>query len=288
MSTDADVSVVIPAHDAAATIGEQLDAVLAQALEEPFEVLVVDNASNDATARIVAGYAGRDTRVRLVPALDGRGPSYARNQGVAAAAGSRIVCCDSDDVVTPGWLAAMAGALREHEFVGGRLEFDRLNDPVVVAGRGGDARSGTGTMGPVRFAHGCNLGIRRALYVEAGGLDEALVAGEEVDLAIRLAARGITVTEVPDAIVQYRYRSTALERWNQSFEGGRVKPFLCRALRQHGLPPVSRVDGVRVLAWLVRTLPRLRDPALRQRWLWVLASRAGQIAGWFRYRTVYL
>ncbi len=283
-----DLSVVIPAYNAAATITAQLDAVLAQDVGEPFEVVVVDNMSTDATPSIVAERAAHDPRLRLVSATGARGPSHTRNVGVGAARGTRVACCDADDVVAPGWLHALGEALRSHGFVGGRLAFDLLNDETVVAGRGGAARAEPGQMGPVTFAHGCNFAIERGIYLAASGLDEHLIAGEEVDLAIRLAGKGITVTTVPDAVIQYRYRTTRREQWDQSFEGGRVKPFLCRALRQQGFDAPSRLDGLRVYWWLLRTVPRLRDQATRMRWLWVLAQRSGQAAGCLRHRTLYL
>ena len=282
------VSVVIPAHNAAETLRAQLDAVRRQSCAEPFEIVVVDNASTDATPDLLAEVAALDARVRSIRATDARGPSYARNVGVAAAAGDIIVCCDADDIVADGWLAAMVAALARAEIVAGVLAVDELNDTTIVAARGGSIPGRAGDFFGVAFPHGANMGFRRSTYLDVGGLDERLPAGEEIDLAIRLAGRGIRVVEVPDAVVEYRYRDDPKAQWNQAFEGGRVKPHLCRAARRAGLARPGRFQGARNWLWLVRSLPQRRDPVVATRWRWVLASRCGQIAGCWRHRTVYL
>ncbi len=283
------ISVVIPARDAAGTLGAQLDAVLAQQSGVPFEVIVVDDGSTDRTPQLVNEYSARDARVRpLRTATPGAGPSAARNIGVRAASGEVVLCCDADDIVGDGWVEAMAGTLVHEAFVAGVLEVDQLNDPTIVAARGTSIPGRAAELGGVMFAHGCNLGIRRSVFLDIGGLDETLRAGEEIDLAIRLRSRGIRATEVPDAVVHYRYRDTPRAQWRQAFAGGVVKPHLCRQLRRNDLAAPRRLAGLRGWLWLLRGIPRLGDPVRRARWQWVLASRCGQIAGCVKYRTLYL
>jgi GT2 family glycosyltransferase len=223
-----------------------------------------------------------------VHATEGRGPSHARNVGVRAARAETIVCCDADDVVGPGWLSALATALRDHEIVAGVLEVDSLNAPDVVAARGASVPGSAGDFYGVTFPHGCSMGFRRRTYLDVGGLDEHLRAGEEIDLALRLAARSVRVHEVRDAVVHYRFRHDETQQWNQAFEGGRVKPHLCRSARRLGLARPGRFDGLRNWLWLVRTWPRRHDPVVGRRRKWVLASRCGQLAGCWQHKTVYL
>ncbi len=282
------ITVVIPAHNAAATLAEQLDAVLAQEFDEPFEVLVIDNNSTDTTAALVLEYCRRDPRVLLQTNADGRGPSYARNAGIAAARSERIACCDADDIVASGWLSAMNTALEKHQAVAGVLEVASLNDAAIVAARGTTVGGTAGNFLGITFAHGACFGIRRSTYHAVGGFDESLRAGEEIDLAIRLLAHQVEFVETPDAIVHYRYRTDPKDQWNQAFENGRIKPYVSKLSRDtQGLNP-SRVEGLRNWVWLVRNVPKLKDPVVRLRWRWVLASRCGQIAGCVRYKTVYL
>jgi glycosyltransferase involved in cell wall biosynthesis len=93
------VSVVVPAHDAAAFIGEALDSVLRQTLDS-LEVLVIDDGSRDETSAIVDRFARDDPRVRLVR-QENAGVGAARNTGIRLARGAYIAPLDADDVWLP-------------------------------------------------------------------------------------------------------------------------------------------------------------------------------------------
>ncbi len=274
------LSVVVPAHDGAVTLGAQLLALTAQVAAEPFEIVVVDNCSTDATAQIVQQWAERDARVRLVEAHAGAGPSYARNVGMRACRAERVACCDADDVVAPGWVAAMVAALRDHPFVGGQLEVERLNAPWVVDGRGRAVGGGLGRYGDIEFAHGCNLGIRRTLALEYP-FDETLRAGEEIDLAVRLRDAGVRCAFVAGAVVHYRYRSSTFATMRQAFAYGRVQRVL--AVRAGRAAPRHR--GWRRAVWLVARVPLLARRSGRIRWVWIAGVECGRLANAPRRRS---
>ncbi|GEM_PF-753030 len=101
------VSVVIPAHNAAATLGETLASVLAQS-HAALDVVVVDDGSTDATAAIATGTG--DPRVRLIRQERG-GVAAARNAGLAACYGEAVAFLDADDVWRPEMVAALLAAL---------------------------------------------------------------------------------------------------------------------------------------------------------------------------------
>jgi cellulose synthase/poly-beta-1,6-N-acetylglucosamine synthase-like glycosyltransferase len=90
------VSVVIPAYNAAAFIGETLASVLGQTLGD-LEVLVIDDGSQDETSAIVEHVANEDPRVRLVH-QENEGVGCARNMGIRLARGAYIAPIDADDV----------------------------------------------------------------------------------------------------------------------------------------------------------------------------------------------
>lgn len=93
------VSVIIPARNEAALIGQTIEAALdaADACAGDVEVIVVDNASTDATAAIVAGY-GADGRVRLTPCAR-LGSAAARNVGARQAHGAILAFVDADTLM---------------------------------------------------------------------------------------------------------------------------------------------------------------------------------------------
>ncbi|MEM7528450.1 MAG: glycosyltransferase [Pseudomonadota bacterium] len=101
------VSVVIPARDAAGTIGRCLDALAAQQYPaDRYEVLVVDNGSRDATAEIVSGKPRATLLTETKP-----GAYAARNRGVAAARGEIVAFTDADCMPAPDWLATAVAAI---------------------------------------------------------------------------------------------------------------------------------------------------------------------------------
>jgi len=113
------LSVVVPAYNAADTLGRCLDSLLAQEVREA-EVLVVDDGSADGTLSLAEAYAARDPRVRVFHFPQNRGVSEARNHALARARGAHIGFCDADDWVEPGMYAAL---LRAAEGCGAQVAF---------------------------------------------------------------------------------------------------------------------------------------------------------------------
>ncbi|MBV5264748.1 glycosyltransferase family 2 protein [Pinisolibacter aquiterrae] len=128
-------SIVVPAYDAAATIGETLRSLLAQTFAD-FEVIVVDDGSSDRTAEIVEGF--EDPRIRLVRQRN-RGLAGAHNTGIAASRGEFVGFCDADDLWMPEKLELHVDHLRREPEVGisfaGSSMIDIEGRPLRVAQR---------------------------------------------------------------------------------------------------------------------------------------------------------
>jgi glycosyltransferase involved in cell wall biosynthesis len=280
-------SVVIPVLDGAATIAHQLEALAAQRYDGPWEVIVADNGSTDATAEVVGAWAGRLPNLRLVDASDRTSTNHARNVGVAAARGELLLFCDADDAAEPGWLAAMAAGLAEHDLVGGRLDDEALNDPVTRARR---RKPGTGGLPrPLRFlphAISANLGIRAEVLRALGGWDESFVrGGTEVELCWRAQLAGYRLGYVPEGVMRYRRTRWALTY--QLYRYGRGEVQLYRSFRDQGVPRPSLLRACLVWGWTVLHLPDLlRSPAHQGRWLRTAAFRVGRLHGSIRFRTL--
>lgn len=104
-------SVVIPAFNAEACIGNALESCLQQSLP-PYEVIVVDDGSTDATVARVQMQFG--AAVQLILLEKNQGPAAARNAGMDAARGDYIAFLDADDVWHPDKLACMGRVLQMH------------------------------------------------------------------------------------------------------------------------------------------------------------------------------
>ena len=109
------VSIIVPAYNAADTLPETLNALLAQSYAD-FEILIIDDGSTDETAFIAQGFQC-DDRVKLISQRN-RGLAGARNSGIAAARGGLIGFCDADDTWEPEKLETHVRHLHANPDVG--------------------------------------------------------------------------------------------------------------------------------------------------------------------------
>ncbi len=200
----AEVSVVIPAFNAAGTIAETLASLTAQTFVD-FEALVVDDGSCDATASIASSNA--DPRIRVITTANA-GVAAARNHAMSHATGSLVAFLDADDLWEPGKLERQVEALRLRPEAG-----------VCVTGAlrvGIDSRP----LGAMPLAHpddltrallfqsmivGCiSSGVVRKHLLDAiGGFNPAFSQCADWDLWLRLSL--VTQFEIIDLpLVSYR------------------------------------------------------------------------------------
>jgi glycosyltransferase involved in cell wall biosynthesis len=217
------VSVIVPARNAAGTIGETLAALTRQDVGEPYEVVVVDDGSDDETAAI-AGRAGGAVRVVR---SEGRGPGPARNTGVTASTSPVLAFTDADCVPTPGWLQAGMAALRESDLVQGRVEPDPgaqlgpFDHTVWVAGESG-------------LYETANLFVRRELFERLGGFEDFLGArigkplAEDLWLGWRARRAGARTAFSSEALVHH----AVLPRGPAGYVGERLRLVYFPAIAQ--------------------------------------------------------
>src|SRR6188472_2158781 len=109
-----DVSVIIPAFNAAESIRTAVESVLAER-SVALECLVVDDGSTDGTAATVEALASGDPRLILLRQPENGGVSAARNRALEAARGEWIAFVDADDRQLPGGLAALVRAAHDED-----------------------------------------------------------------------------------------------------------------------------------------------------------------------------
>lgn len=227
MSSAPAISVIIPCHQAAGTLPLQLRALASQLDAPPFELLIVDNRSTDGLAAVVEEHrsallAAGATAVRLLDAHVESGASYARNVGASHASTDFLVFCDADDCVSARWLAdALALFEQADAFSGSALpipdpefgtDISALRDRIAPAALPApEVRHQQELAIPILM--GGDFGMRRSLYLQLGGFDQALPsAGEDNDLAIRLRAAGHPVLDSYAMRIAYRTRETGRAR----------------------------------------------------------------------------
>ncbi len=113
------VSVVIASYNSASFIGEALESVFEQTVL-PLEIIVVDDASTDATVEIISSYKAKSpVPLRLIEnKTNSGGPSYPMNRGIEHARGKYIAQLDHDDKMANTKIALVAEALEKHPQAG--------------------------------------------------------------------------------------------------------------------------------------------------------------------------
>lgn len=128
------VSVVIPVYNVEKWLPACLDSVLTQTLED-IEVICVNDCSPDGCADILAGYAARDPRVRVIALDRNSGQGVARNVGFEASSGRYVYFLDSDDMVVPHALEELARRADDDQLDGVFFDSTVLYDSPDLAKR---------------------------------------------------------------------------------------------------------------------------------------------------------
>lgn len=289
--SDMQLSIVIPARNAATTIADQLDALSAQMDAPAFEVIVVDNGSTDATREVVQRYQDLFADLRIIEESTRSGVNVARNTGVRAARAPKVLICDADDVVTSSWTRSLGGALDGFDIVGGPLDEEFLNaGPTALVRTPLPTTRLPEAGGFLPYAVGCNMGFRRSVWERVGGFDETWAGGgDDVEFCWRAQLSGASIGLAPDGVVRYRYRAGERETVRQLRAFAEAQVRLYREFRGHGMPRIPTLRAVRSWAWLVVQLPDLKGSAgARASWLRRYAQRTGYLRGSVRYRVRYL
>jgi glycosyltransferase involved in cell wall biosynthesis len=184
------ISFIIPAHNEETLIGRTLNALViaALAMGEPFEVIVVDDASSDRTADIACAHGAR------VVAVSHRQIAATRNAGAREARGELFVFVDADTVVTEDVIHAAFRAIHGGAVGGGCAV--RFDGRLPLYGRA-LAAVNVPIYRLLRLASGCFLFCTREAFDAAGGFDERLFAAEEgaMSRALRRQGRFVVLRE---------------------------------------------------------------------------------------------
>jgi len=180
------VSMVMPVHNGARWLAEAIDSVLTQDYAD-FELILVDDASHDASPAIMAEAAQRDSRVRLLRLDTNVGLPAALNHGFGAARGDLHSWTSDDNLLRPAMLRRLVATLEAH------ADVDVAHADFTLIDEGGN-ELGRSRVGPIdRLLYGNNVGacfLYRARVTEAlGGYDTKLFGVEDYDFWLRAALR---------------------------------------------------------------------------------------------------
>lgn len=262
------VSVVVASHARPLRLRWLLNALEEQTFARGnWDVVVVHDYDTRTAARIIDAHPLRRAGlVHQIAIPGGTGsPSRQRNLGWRSAAGGLIAFTDDDCRPAPDWLERLVAAAGRvpGEIVQGTTRPDPLERAVLAA-----PHVRTMSIDPVGpYAQTCNIIYPRVLLERLGGFDERAIVGEDVGLALRARACGVSVSGAPDAVVNH-------------------------AVESHTLPGILRQNlKWQHLAYLVKRHPELRhELPLGVFWdldhLWTIMALSGLLGA--RHRPALL
>lgn len=260
------VSVIVPAYNAATTIGETLRSATQQTHTD-LEILVADDGSTDDTPSIVRSIAESDTRVRLIEGPHCGHPGTVRNRALRQSTGGAIALLDADDLWVRSKIARQMRELKEDpgaDFcaTSARLlpadqQSPLLEEPATPEKATAGLRV-PNSAGPSAYAdlltrnrtlHTSGILITRDLFDRTGPFSEdpELQSGQDDDFILRAWKRGRPVL-VPEVYVYARCRPdsvSALNSWQNVFA-------ILDAAERRGELPASIRNRAWSAAWLVR------------------------------------
>lgn len=224
------VSILIVTFNSADKIAPCLDALLSQT-GPGVEVIVVDNASRDASMARLGAYADR---VRVVASPVNRGFAGGMNLAAAQAAGDILILLNPDTRVRAGWISALVGAFEDPtigvagskgvypdgriQHAGGRI--DRSNAFASHIGDGEPDEGQYDGLADVDYVSGFALATRRSIWDRLGGLcaDFFPAYYEEIDYCFRTRRLGYRVILTPKAAVLHdKAQSSGEWSWARAF-----------------------------------------------------------------------
>ena len=290
------VSVIVPAFNAETTLAETVASAQRQSLAD-IEILIIDDASGDATLTLARRLAEDDPRVKVIAAGENRGPASARNLGFANATGRWIALLDADDAFETGRLAEL---VRTAHDCGADLLADNLllededgtiesmlppsetaNPAVVTAAdflRGNlpdpaNPRKSYGFLKPL---------ISRAFLVDHGlRYDESLRFAEDFAFYLACFSAGARFYLMQQPLYRYRVRSDSLTALHSTEDLRRLQGVDRRLLDEHA--GAAGADFVIALRRHKRSIDQrlhwreVIDAVKRRAWLSALAA---SLQGW--------
>jgi len=182
-------SIIIPAYNAEKTIAKCLDSMASQSFND-FEVIVVDDGSNDRTAAVVKAFPN----VRLVRQKNS-GPAVARNLGAGKAKGEILVFTDSDCVADRNWLQGMLKPFGKSEVAGVQGKYKSRQKELIARLIQLEIEARHEKMQKrefIDFIGTYSAAYKKKLFEKMNGFDTSfpIASGEDTDLSFRMNKAG--------------------------------------------------------------------------------------------------
>jgi glycosyltransferase involved in cell wall biosynthesis len=270
------ISVIIPVYNSELYVQKAIDSVLEQL--DDIEIVIVDDASTDASLSICKKMASGNANIRIVQHLDKKnhGRSASRNLGIKNAKGKYIAFLDADDYYLPNRFANDIKILEEGESIDGvynaisahfyrdfsLIEKNKLQLTTVREIIAPDKLfESMGPIGHLGYFSGIGLTVKKSIFEKTGFFNELLIVAEDTELWIKMAL----VASLKSGIIDKPLAMRGVHDNNSSFNEKdlyRVNNLLMyESLLNWSFKknvPISRIDLLWKKIWINRELNNKR------------------------------
>lgn len=220
-----DVSIIIPVYNDPEGLSDTLDSLTNQEYPaDKYEILVVDNDSDDRTPEVARSYAERSPNIIVLTEDEIQSSYAARNKGIEHATGQILAFVDADVKVDQHWLETGVDALnsRNLDYMGCRVDVFIPPGNETFA-----AKYNQRTDFPVErfievdnFAPTCALFVRKGVIEDVGVFDDNLISGGDFEFGNRVHAAGYSLGYESTVIVHHPARTTLKAIFKKSYRVG--------------------------------------------------------------------
>ena len=225
-------SIIVPVYNRPKEIYELLKSLTKQDFKDDFEVIIVEDGSENSSEKIVENYKSSLNICYFYKKNTGAGAS--RNFGMQRAMGNYFIILDSDVILPPKYLSEVKKRLKEKytaAFGGADTAHSSFTDlqkainysmtSVLTTGGIRGNKKGLGKFQPRSF----NFGLSKKAFIKTKGFSK-MKAGEDIDLTFRLWENGFDTQLIENAFVYHKRRSTIRQFFRQTFAFGNARPIL--------------------------------------------------------------
>ena len=265
------VTVLMSVYNGLPYLPEAIDSILKQTFQD-FEFLIIDDASTDGSSKVLAEYAERDSRIRILTNERNMGLGYSLARGVEAATTPWIARMDADDIAVPNRLELQMDYVREHpdvDIFGGYVTFIDKNGQFLFEKTVPTSHYEIFRLIWTNPFNHITVFLRREAILKIGSYSNKTLRSEDYELWLRCAAGGLKFANLPVSLTYYRFSEMNLKR--NTFKVSLERFFIgLRGCYLVGAPPIAYIGTTKpvileflpphlrakVYCWLRRFDPR--------------------------------
>lgn len=225
-------------YNAEQFLAQAIESILAQTYTD-LEVILIDDGSTDGSAQMLAIYASKDARIRVVTQAN-TGLTKALNVGIVQATGTYICRMDADDIAKPERIARQVAYMDQHPAVAicGTLG-EYIDEQGNVIGQKVLPTTSEAIKAKLLFNNQCihsSLCIRKAVLDELGGYDEDFAKSQDYELLLRVGAKH-KIANLPETLIQWRVGSGSIS-WSSKRQERDAIRARWKAITKYGYPKI--------------------------------------------------